>query len=73
MLYPFDEDIDRLRAEEAEFSISQIESGKAKLVHCEDVFSSGEDVFSRIKEKYGIRNRTMIRPDQGEHHGEHHV
>jgi putative addiction module component (TIGR02574 family) len=42
---PIDEDIDRLWAEEAEFRISQIESGKAKLV-------PGEEVFAKIKEKY---------------------
>ena len=42
---PIDEDIERLWAEEAEFRISQIESGKAKLV-------PGEEVFAKIKEKY---------------------
>jgi hypothetical protein len=42
---PIDKDIDRLWAEEAEFRISQIESGKAKLV-------PGEEVFTKIKEKY---------------------
>ena len=42
---PIDEDIDHLWAEEAEFRISQIESGKAKLV-------PGEEVFAKIKEKY---------------------
>ena len=43
---PIEEDIDRLWAEEVEFRISQIESGKSKLV-------PGEEVFSKIKEKYG--------------------
>ena len=42
---PIDEDIDHLWAEEAEFRISQIESGKAKLV-------PGEEVFAKIKEKF---------------------
>ena len=42
---PINEDIDRLWAKEAEFRISQIESGKTKLV-------PGEEVFSKIKEKY---------------------
>ena len=42
---PINEDIERLWAEEAELRISQIESGKAKLV-------PGEDVFAKIKEKY---------------------
>ena len=42
---PIDEDIDRLWAEEAELRISQIESGKAKLI-------PGEEVFSKIREKY---------------------
>jgi len=43
---PIDEDIDRLWAEEAERRISQIESGEVKLV-------PGEDVFSKIRAKYG--------------------
>ena len=42
---PINEDIDRLWAEEAEFRISQIESGKAKFV-------PGDKVFAKIKEKY---------------------
>jgi len=42
---PINEDIDRLWAEEAELRISQIDSGKAKLV-------PGEEVFAKIKEKY---------------------
>ena len=42
---PIDEDIDRLWAEEAEIRISQIETGKAKLV-------PGEEVFAKIKKKY---------------------
>jgi hypothetical protein len=42
---PICEDIDRLWAEEAELRISQIDSGKAKLV-------PGEEVFAKIKEKY---------------------
>jgi len=42
---PINEDIERLWAEEAELRVSQIESGKAKLV-------PGEDVFAKIKEKY---------------------
>jgi len=43
---PIDEDIDRLWAEEAERRISQIEEGEAKLV-------PGEEVFSKIRAKYG--------------------
>jgi putative addiction module component (TIGR02574 family) len=43
---PIDKDIDRLWAAEVEFRISQIESGKSKLV-------PGDEVFSKIKEKYG--------------------
>ena len=42
---PIDEDIDRLWAEEVETRISQIETGKAKLI-------PGEEVFAKIKEKY---------------------
>ena len=42
---PINEDIERLWAEEAELRVSQIESGKAKLV-------PGEEVFAKIKEKY---------------------
>ena len=42
---PINEDIERLWAEEAELRVSQIESGKAKLV-------PGEEVFTKIKEKY---------------------
>ena len=43
---PIDEDIDRLWAEEAERRISQIETGEVRLV-------SGEEVFSKIRAKYG--------------------
>ena len=43
---PIDEEIDRLWAEEAERRVSQIEEGKAKLV-------PGEEVFSKIRAKYG--------------------
>ena len=43
---PIDEDIDRLWAEEAERRISQIEAGEIKLV-------PGEEVFSKIRAKYG--------------------
>jgi len=39
-----DEDIDRLWAEEAEYRVSQIEEGKAKLI-------PGEEVFSKIRAK----------------------
>ena len=42
---PINEEIERLWAEEAELRVSQIESGKAKLV-------PGEEVFTKIKEKY---------------------
>ncbi len=42
---PIDEDIDRLWAEEAEFRISQIDSGSAKLI-------PGDEVFAKIKDKY---------------------
>jgi putative addiction module component (TIGR02574 family) len=43
---PIDEDIDRLWAEEAEQRVSQLEEGRAKLV-------PGEEVFAKIKSKYG--------------------
>ena len=43
---PIDKDIDRLWAEEAERRISQIEAGEVKLV-------PGEEVFSKIRAKYG--------------------
>jgi len=43
---PIDEDIDRLWAEEAEHRISKIEAGEAMLI-------PGDDVFSRIRAKYG--------------------
>ncbi|MCD6294686.1 MAG: addiction module protein [Deltaproteobacteria bacterium] len=43
---PIDEDIDRLWAEEAERRISKIETGEARLV-------PGEEVFSKIRAKYG--------------------
>lgn len=43
---PIDEDIDRLWAEEAEHRISKIEAGEAGLV-------PGEEVFSKIRAKYG--------------------
>ena len=43
---PIDEDIDRLWAEEAERRISQIEAGEVSLV-------PGEEVFSKIRAKYG--------------------
>ncbi|MEA3279381.1 MAG: addiction module protein [Thermodesulfobacteriota bacterium] len=43
---PIDKDIDRLWAEEAERRISQIEAGEVRLV-------PGEDVFSKIRAKYG--------------------
>ena len=43
---PIDEDIDRLWAEEAECRISQIEAGEDRLV-------PGEEVFSKIRAKYG--------------------
>ena len=41
-----DKDIDRLWAEEAKRRISQIEAGEVKLV-------PGEEVFSKIRAKYG--------------------
>ena len=43
---PIDKDIDRLWAEEAERRISQIEAGEVRLV-------PGEEVFSKIRAKYG--------------------
>ena len=43
---PINEDVDRLWAEEAERRISQIGTGEAKLV-------PGQEVFSRIRAKYG--------------------
>ena len=43
---PITKDIDLLWAEEAERRISQIEAGEARLV-------PGEDVFSKIRKKYG--------------------
>ncbi|MDY6974502.1 MAG: addiction module protein [Thermodesulfobacteriota bacterium] len=43
---PIDEDIDRLWAEEAEQRISKVEAGEARLV-------PGEEVFSKIRAKYG--------------------
>ena len=43
---PIDEDIDRLWAEEAERRISKIEIGEVRLV-------PGEEVFSKIRAKYG--------------------
>ncbi len=43
---PIDKDIDRLWAEEAERRISKIEAGEVKLV-------PGEEVFSKIRAKYG--------------------
>lgn len=42
---PTDEDIDRLWAEEAEYRMSQIEEGKAKLI-------PGEEVFAKIRAKH---------------------
>jgi len=43
---PIDKDIDRLWAEEAERRISKIEAGEVRLV-------PGEEVFSKIRAKYG--------------------
>ncbi len=43
---PVDEKTDRLWAEEAERRVTQIEEGKAKLVH-------GEEVFTKIRAKHG--------------------
>jgi putative addiction module component (TIGR02574 family) len=42
---PIDKEIDRLWAEEAERRVSEMESGEVKLV-------PGEQVFSKIREKY---------------------
>ena len=42
---PTDDEIDRLWAAEAERRVSQIETGKVKLV-------PGEEVFSKIRAKY---------------------
>ncbi|MBW2708945.1 MAG: addiction module protein [Deltaproteobacteria bacterium] len=44
--FPIDEDIDRLWAEEAERRMSKIETGEVRRV-------PGEEVFSKIREKYG--------------------
>jgi len=43
---PIDKDIDLLWAKEAERRISQLEAGEARLV-------PGEEVFSKIRAKYG--------------------
>lgn len=43
---PISEDVERLWAEESERRVSQIQEGKAKLI-------PGEEVFARIREKYG--------------------
>ncbi|HEV7784489.1 MAG TPA: addiction module protein [Thermoanaerobaculia bacterium] len=43
---PIQEDVDRAWGEEAERRVSQIESGEAKLI-------PGEEVFSRLRQKYG--------------------
>lgn len=43
---PIDEDIERLWAEEAERRVAQIDAGEAKLV-------PGEEVFAKIRSKYG--------------------
>ena len=43
---PTQKEIDRLWAEEAERRVSQIDSGQVKLI-------PGEEVFSKIREKYG--------------------
>ena len=43
---PIDEDVGRLWAEEAERRVSQIEAGEVRLV-------PGEEVFSKIRAKYG--------------------
>lgn len=43
---PIDKDIDRFWAEEAERRVSQIEAGEVRLV-------PGEEVFSKIRAKYG--------------------
>lgn len=43
---PIDEEIDRLWEKEAEFRVSQIVEGTAKLV-------PGEEVFAKIRTKHG--------------------
>jgi putative addiction module component (TIGR02574 family) len=43
---PAGEDVDRAWAEEAERRVTQIEAGEAKLI-------AGEEVFSRLRAKYG--------------------
>lgn len=43
---PISDDVERLWAEEAERRVAQIEKGKARLI-------PGEEVFARIREKYG--------------------
>ena len=43
---PIDKDIDLFWAEEAERRVSQIEAGEVRLV-------PGEEVFSKIRAKYG--------------------
>jgi len=43
---PTQAEIDRLWAEEAERRVSQIDKGEVELV-------SGEEVFTKIREKYG--------------------
>lgn len=42
---PIDEEIERLWAEEAERRVAQIDSGEAKLI-------PGEEVFSKIRSKH---------------------
>ncbi|MFO7931127.1 MAG: addiction module protein [Thermodesulfobacteriota bacterium] len=43
---PVNKEVETLWAEEAEKRVSQIENGEAKLV-------SGNEIFSRIRKKYG--------------------
>ncbi|MBI2192220.1 MAG: addiction module protein [Planctomycetes bacterium] len=43
---PIDEEIDRQWAEEAERRVAQVEAGEAKLI-------PGEEVFSKIRSRYG--------------------
>lgn len=43
---PIDKDIERLWADEAERRVAQIETGEAKLI-------PGEDVFSKIRAMHG--------------------
>ena len=43
---PVEEEVEHLWALEAEKRVSQLENGKAKLI-------SGNEVFARIREKYG--------------------